>query len=113
MPLDSGGALMKVYRIDVDNDGAPNFVVVDTNTTGLHNDRIEAAYAIDGDKLTPKKLPAGSPVAKAITHFAGPFGHVDDQVTIALLEGANLDVVARYVWKKDTVKLLDKKARER
>lgn len=109
VPLDSGGALMKAYRIDVDNDGAPNFVVVDTNTTGLHNDRIEAVYAIDGDRLTPVKLPPGSPIAKAITYFAGPFGHAGDKVTIALREGTGLSAMtARYVWKGGAVTLLDR-----
>lgn len=48
-------ALATLYVADVNNDGKKDFLLVDKNTTGMHNDQIVGVWDEDGDAL--KELP--------------------------------------------------------
>jgi hypothetical protein len=108
LPLDSGGSFMRVYLADIDNDGAADFVVTDKNPVGLHNSRIEAVYAVNGDKLTAKR-PPGHPAIQEPYYLDDPFlERVGTQVTMNFTEAVRSSR-ARYVWKGNSVTLLDRR----
>jgi len=105
-----------LYRADISNDGADEYVLVTRNPVGEHNDVLVGVFRPQpGGGLVEIPVPVIGPSDRGPTFQATPFLSVDAEgVTMRFREDAGHFwfpeevTVARYLWKGTTVRLLDR-----
>jgi hypothetical protein len=100
-----------LYHADINNDGWMEFILCETNPTGLHNTYILAIYnsAPSGLMLSSETpvLREGPFVEGNVYDAASPFLRADPEgITMTFLEGQQR---ARYLWKGGHIRLLDRR----
>ncbi len=104
------GGFPTIYFADINNDGTPEYVLTDRNTTGLHNDGVAAVYVPHNAAMIATPMPEVAPFT-GVSFFAEPFLSVDPEgTTMNVSEGSgSTEMIARYLWKGSTVRLLDRR----
>jgi hypothetical protein len=105
-----------LYLADIDNDGANEYVLSRRNPVGGHNDDIVGVFRPQrGGALLEVPIPAIGPSRLGPTFHASPFLSMDREgVTMRFIEDAGHFQLpedarlARYLWKANTVRLLDR-----
>ena len=103
----------ELYLADINNDGRLEYVVCDTNSTGLHNNHIAAIFTPHNAALVPVELPKRLPFRKdkSVMYFARPFLSVakDGTVIMNFSEGVgSKEKRASYVWTGNRIRLVER-----
>ena len=100
--------IASLYFADINNDGAFEYVLCDTNSVGLHNSHVVAVYRPHNAVMVDVPLPAGPPFDKQVAYLGGPFLSVDAEgTTMTFSEDSGTE---RYLWTGTKVRLLDRTA---
>lgn len=103
----------ELYVADINNDGRAEYVVCDTNSTGLHNNHIAGVFVPHNAAMIPVDLPARLPFCKGAMYFARPFltEAPDGTVIMNFSEGVGTkEKRASYVWRGKQIRLMERVA---
>jgi hypothetical protein len=103
----------ELYVADINNDGRMEYVVCDTNSTGLHNNWLAAIFTPYNAAMVRVELPKRVPFFKPQTpyYFARPFLTVtkDGTVIMNFSEGVgSKEKRASYVWIGKRIRLVER-----
>jgi hypothetical protein len=103
----------ELYVADINNDGRMEYVVCDTNSTGLHNNHIAAIFTPHNAAMVPVELPGRLPFCKerSVMYFARPFLTMakDGAVIMNFSEGVgSKEKRASYVWTGNRIRLVER-----
>lgn len=103
--LDIYSGMVSLYTSDVNNDGVPDVVIVETNSVGLHNDDVAAVFLGRSEQVVKSKLPEIKQLEKTATNFSIA---IDPEGTVMYFTDAGVanGKVHRILWTGKTAKQL-------